>query len=250
LYIASPPMLVPGLQKLVAVIPRRLLIHEVEIQQVEAQNLKGFEKIVVQVRYQITDPIRAYLFTPTATLQTAANEMDKALEAARLDTLFWEQYFSAHLVRLDVTKVVRDVVLSWPASPKEQYQQREEIEAEIRKRVEQLFTQWGASLRVLELDQMVVVPEFVAVDPERRRKDELLEAKHQAMIEATRVRLMLSSEVEAEAERVKAIVEALRESNLDVNPDVVIRAMRASPEWANDNEYATIIDMARPKDLK
>jgi hypothetical protein len=154
------------------------------------------------------------------------------------------------LVRLDVTKVVRDVVLSWPASPKEQYQQREEIEAEIRKRVERLFAQWGASLRLLELDQMVMMPEFTPVDPDRRRKDELLEAKHQAMIEATRVRLMLSSEVEAEAERVKAIVEALRESNLDVNPDVVIRAMRASPDWASDGDYSTLIDIARPKELK
>jgi hypothetical protein len=72
------------------------------------------------------------------------------------------------------------------------------------------------------------------------------DAEKLASIEAARVRRVLASEVEAEADRVKAIIEALRVSNVEITPDVVIRAIRAASDWVLDSDY-TLLPSASDK---
>jgi hypothetical protein len=57
-------------------------------------------------------------------------------------------------------------------------------------------------------------------------------------MEADRIRQVLSSEVDAEAQRVRAIIEALKESGVEITPDVVVRAIRAASDWVMESEYS------------
>jgi len=48
---------------------------------------------------------------------------------------------------------------------------------------------------------------------------------------------MLTSEVEAEALRVRAIIDALRQSGVEITADIVIKAIHAASDRTLDGDY-------------
>jgi len=240
-YVAEPPLVIPWIQPVVAIIPRKVLIDEIEINDINTQGRHNIDKVVVHVRYQITDPVNAFMHTPQVTLNEAAQKMNKSLAEARLDVTFWENLFEKHLLKVDVIKAVREVVFEQPGGAVAHYDKREELAKLIRKRLNQLMDDWGATAKLIELDHFKLDPDRVRnADPARRRDSEVAEAEHLSKIEAARVKRVLSSEVEAEADRVKAIIEALRVSNVEITPDVVIRAIRAASDWVMESDYTLL----------
>ncbi len=243
-YVAEPPLVIPLLQPIVAVIPRKVLIDEIEISDINTRPGHNIEKLTVHIRYQITDPVDAFMHTPQVTLNEAAQKMNKSLREARLDVTFWENLFEKHLLKVDVIKAVREVVFEQPGGAVVHYDKREDLAKLIKKRLNQLMDDWGATAKLIELDHFKVDSErFRNADPARRRDGEAAEAEHLSKIEAARVKRVLASEVEAEADRVKAIIEALRTSNIEITPDVVIRAIRAASDWVMESDYTLLPTM-------
>jgi|HigsolmetaAR202D_1030399.scaffolds.fasta_scaffold15602_2 hypothetical protein len=238
-YIAEPPLVIPWFQPVVALIPRDVLIDEVEVTNINTKKGHNIEKVVVHVRYQIIDPVTAYLQTPQVTLDSAAKSYNRPLEEAKLDVSFWEHLFEKYLLRVDVDKAVREVVFERPGGANTHYEERKELAETISGRLNDLLAEWGATVVDVELNYFEVNAERFR-NPAERRKIEVIEAEHQATIEAMRIRQVLNSEVNAEAERVKAIVRALRESNVEITPEVVIRAIRAASDWVMESDYTLL----------
>jgi hypothetical protein len=248
-YEAPPPVVVPLLQRIVAVIPRKILIEEFNVDDVNAEPGHNVDRITVYVRYRIVDPIEAYVHASQTTLDEAARKTGKSLDEARLDVTFWERLFEEHLLKIDVAKAVRESAFQQTAGAHILYRNRVDLANQVRERLNELVDHWGAQIEVVELDYFKVEGErFRLADPERRRARELDEAIHLAGMEAYRIKQVLTSEVEAEALRVKAIIEALRQSEVEITPDVVIRAIRAASDWVMEGDY-TLQPNAPPNSL-
>jgi hypothetical protein len=238
-YVAPPPVVIPLLQRIVAVIPRKVLIEEFDVEDVNVEPGHNIDKIIVHVRYKIVDPIEAYVHASQTTLDEAARKTGKGLAEASLDVTFWERLFEEHLLKIDVVKAVREVAFQQAAGAVVLYRNRVSLADQVLERLNALVGEWGAEAELVELDSFKVDGErFRNADPERRRATEATEAAHHAKMEAERLKLVLGSEVEAEAQRVKAIIDALRQSNVEITPDVVIRAIRAASDWTMDGEYS------------
>jgi hypothetical protein len=238
-YLAPPPIVIPLLQPIVAIIPRKILIEEFEVDEVNVEPGHNVDRIVVHVRYKIVDPVEAYVHASQTTLDEAARKTGKSLAEARLDVTFWERLFEEHLLKIDVIKAVREVAFDQAAGAVVLYRNRVKLAEPVLERLNALVCDWGAEAELVELDFFKVDGErFRNADPVRRRENEVAEATHHAAMEAYRLKLVLGSEVEAEAQRVKAIIEALRQSNVEITPDVVIRAIRAASDWTMDGEYS------------
>jgi len=144
-------------------------------------------------------------------------------------------------LKVDVIKAVREVVFGQPGGAVAHYDNREELAKLIHERLNELVSDWGAKIIVIELDYFKVDPErFRNFDPARRRDGEAVEAMHLAKMEADRVKRVLTSEVESEADRVKAIIKALSDSGVEITPDVVIRAIRAASDWVLEGDYTLL----------
>jgi hypothetical protein len=238
-YVAPPPFVIPFLQRIVAIIPRKILIEEFTVDDVNVEPGHNVDKIIVHVRYKIIDPVEAYVHASQTTLDEAARSTGKGLADARLDVTFWERLFEKHLLKIDVIKAVREVAFEQGTSAVVLYRNRASLAEQVLERLNVLVDHWGAEAELVELDFFKVDGErFRAADPDRRRAQEVAEANHLAAMEAHRLKQVLNSEVEAEALRVKAIIEALRQSNVEITSDVVIRAIRAASDWTLDSEYS------------
>lgn len=237
-YVAPPPLVIPFLQPIVAVIPRKLLIEEFTIHDINAEPGHNIERIVVHVRYRIIDPTEAFIHASAGTLSEAAKQVGKSLADARLDVTFWENLFENHLLVVDVSKAVREIAFQQGVGAHILYKNRVNLADLVLERLNALVIEWGAEAELVELDFFKVDEQrFRNADPDRRRTIEAAEAAHLAAMEANRLKLVLGSEVEAEAQRVKAIIDALRQSEVDITPDVVIRAIRAASDWVMEGEY-------------
>jgi hypothetical protein len=238
-YVAPPPLVIPLLQPIVAIIPRKVMVEEVDVERLNTQGFHDIPKVAVHVRYWIEDPVEAYVHASQTTLDEAARKMNKSLTAARLDVTFWERLFEDHLLKIDIVKAARETVFQEAGGSVEHYRNREKLQRLVQERLNLLVDAWGAKIGLVELD-------YIEIDGERvrnafrdsSREKELIEAEHQAKMEANRLRQVLGSEVDAEAARVKAIIEALRQAEVEITPDVVIRAIRAASDWVMEAEYS------------
>jgi hypothetical protein len=238
-YVAPPPVVIPFLQRIVAIIPRKTLIEEFDVDDVNVEPGHNVDRITVHVRYRIVDPIEAYVHASQTTLDEAAKKIGKTIADARLDVTFWERLFEEHLLKIDVAKAVREVAFQQAAGAVVLYRNRVNLATQVQERLTVLVSDWGAEVEIVELDFFKVDGDrFRNADPDRRRTLEMAEAEHHAKMEANRLKQVLNSEVEAEAQRVRAIIEALRQSNVEITSDVVIRAIRAASDWTMDGEYS------------
>jgi hypothetical protein len=251
-YVAPPPLIVPYLQPIVAIVPRKQLIDEVDVDNINTKKNHNIELIKVHIRYRIVDPVEAFTHTSQSTLLEAAHGKD--LDEARLDVTFWEDLFEEHLLKVDVIKAVREIAFELELDPTEPetkpivpgaaelYTNRVIFAEAVRERLneDELFPAWGAIATLVEIDFFKVDGDrFKTAATEAARRDrEVTEALHLAKMEADRIKQVLTSEVDAEAERVRAIIKALRDSDVEITPDVVVRAIRAASDWAMESDYS------------
>jgi regulator of protease activity HflC (stomatin/prohibitin superfamily) len=95
--------------------------------------------------------------------------------------------------------------------------------------------QWGIEIIALDFERIDYNIEIAKrMNKAAARDEETLEKKTEAEREATRIRLTGAAQAEAEAKRVMEMVKALKDSGIDLSPDVlreiVIDAIHAATE--------------------
>jgi hypothetical protein len=99
----------------------------------------------------------------------------------------------------------------------------------------------------LSFERVDVNPEVAkAINKAAGREDDTLLKKIEAERDAMRINLVLGAEIDAEAQRVRAIIAALRESNVEVTPDLVVRAMTATADWQMEGDFSLLTQQPPP----
>jgi hypothetical protein len=108
---------------------------------------------------------------------------------------------------------------------------------------------WGIRLNALDFEHVELDPaRFIAVNKDRIRATEVIDAEHYASLEANRVKQVLEAEVEAEARRLSSIINALQAAGVEITADVVVRAIRATSDWIMEADY-TLLPSTPPTSL-
>jgi hypothetical protein len=166
----------------------------------------------------------------------------------RTEVAFWEKLL-INLIKDIAEKVIREVVFDSAQNAVEVYNRREELEEETLLKLGERMNAWGLRVVLLEFERIDVEPDrFKNANMEMVLERETRMKRIEAEREATRVRLVLQSEVDIEAERVRAIIDALRQSNVELTPDVVIKAIRAASDWVMESDY-TLLPPTAPMSL-
>jgi len=266
------PPLTPGVESKLAVIPLYELSQDVRIEKV---NTKRFNVDVIQVHihYRVTDPKRALRGIPNRgqVQGELAKGMNIDIAKARQDVRFWEKLLGKQM-ELEVEDSVREVVYNneitntksantEPANteaanteaankeiaknPMEVYQQREVLAGMARERLSKLVSRWGVEIHALEFERVDV--DFAIIQRLNKdfiRKDDTELKEIEAKREATRIKLTGEAQAKAEAMRVAEMVQALKESGVELSAnelrDIVLDAIRASTEWGMEGELTRL----------
>jgi hypothetical protein len=245
IYIAPPPPLRLPRDRIVARIPLYNLSSDIEIKKVNTQTGHDIQVIAAHLHFRVTSRLDAKkvltsLINRDQEQTDLAKAMGKPVYEAREELVFWERLI-IRLVEATTEDIVREVIFEQGGKPVDAYKRREELADEALRQLNGRIHHWGLEVTLLDFERVEIDPErfkaaFLEQSLERETRVERIKAER----EATRVKMMLEAEVDAEARRVTSIINALRDSGLDITPDLVLRAMRATSDWVMEGDYTLL----------
>jgi SPFH domain / Band 7 family len=239
------PPLIPGVEAKLAVIPLYELSQDVKVEKV---NTKRFNVDVIQVHihYRVVDPIRAIGGIPNRGQVQSRIAKDNGLDLrkARQDITFWEKLLGNQM-ELEVEDIVREVVYNnaFAQNPMEVYQRREDLASLVQDRLRKLVSRWGVEIDALEFERVEIDPATLQrLNKANIRLDNIEQKKSDAEGEAAWIERTGAAQAKAEAMRVAEMVQALKESGVELSAndlrEIVIDAIRAATEWGMEGELA------------
>jgi hypothetical protein len=113
----------------------------------------------------------------------------------------------------------------------------------VHDRLSKLVSRWGVEIEALEFDQVDVSQAvFQRLNKAHIRLDSIEQKKSDAEGEAAWIERTGAAQAKAEAMRVAEMVQALKESGVDMTAndlrEIVIDAIRAATEWGMEGELA------------
>ena len=110
-----------------------------------------------------------------------------------------------------------------------------------------MVSRWGVEIIGLDFERVDLNPEVMkSVNKAGMREDETLQKKIEAERDAMRIDLVLGAEVNAEARRVTAIITALRDSGIEITPDLIVKAITATSDWQMEGDFSLLTQNALP----
>jgi regulator of protease activity HflC (stomatin/prohibitin superfamily) len=238
--------LIPTVEHRIATIPLYELTKEVDVKDINTESGYNIKMITVHIHYQVAEPRAVLTGIPNRGQAQSIVAKEMAIDAnkARDDVTFWERIL-ARQMEIEVDDIVREVIYRGSPNPIDTYKRREDLAGEVRHHLSEMVNRWGVRITLLEFDRVDVDPErFRAMKKEMILERETKEERIKAEREATRIKLTREAEAYGEAERVTAMVKALKESGVDISPevleDIVISAIRASMDWGMEGDYARL----------
>jgi len=246
--IVGPNM--PFMERVIAAIPLYTLSAHVPVEKVNTKRM-NVDLIDLQVRYKVKEPQRALGGIPNLSQaqRDVAKDLGKDIPEARLDISFWEQLLNRQM-RADVDAVVRDVLYDnlFAQNPIEVQGKRLDVEETIRDHLQHRINNWGGEVLGLNIDRIEVNADVrKAIMKSAGRLDETELKELEAQRDATRIRYVLGAEVDAEAERVRAIVAALKESGVEITPDLLVKALTATADWQMEGDFSMLTQQPQEK---
>jgi regulator of protease activity HflC (stomatin/prohibitin superfamily) len=235
----------PQSTRIVATIPLYGLSADVEVKTVNTKAGHNVDGIAVHTHFNVISRNAAKKVLESYTnrdhAQTdLAKQMGKERDEARRELAFWETLLQ-NLMKSTVEDVVRDVIFESATNAVDVYNRRVELAAEVSEHLNSRTHQWGVEVTRLDFERVDVADErFKAMKMQDTIERETTLERIKAEREATRVKLVLETEVHAEAHRVRAIIEALRDAGIEITPDVVLKAMRATSDWVMEGDYTLL----------
>ncbi len=243
--IAEPNM--PLMEQVIAIIPLYTLSADVNVEKVNTKR-QNVDLIGVHIHYKVKDPLRALGGIPNLSEAQSeiAKNMNKDLSEARRVVTFWEQLLNRQM-RIDVEDIVREVIYDnvFAQNPLDVHAKREDLAHAVSDQLKHLVGQWGVDIINLRFDRIEFNPDVAkAINKANIRLDDTEMKKIEAERDAMRIDLVLSAEVNAEAQRVKAIIAALKESlkgsGVELTPDLVVKTITATSDWQMEGDFSLL----------
>lgn len=219
------PPLTPGVERKLAEIPLYNLSTDVRIEKINTRARHNVDGIDTHVRYRIKDPKIVMSGIPNRSQAETeiAKGLGKPLREARLDVAYWEKLLDRQM-HDEVEDCVRSVIFNNVTAQHaiEIYNKRDELAEAVRDKLVEAVQRWGIEITEFEFDKVEVNPDVSrSINKAGVREDDTLLEKIKAEREATRIRLTGTAQAEAEAARVAEMVRAMRESGVELSPDVL-----------------------------
>jgi hypothetical protein len=252
------------LDRHVATVPLYELTKDVEVKNVNMRAGHDIDLVEAHVRYRVNDPARALIGIPNrGRIQNEiARGMGMPLARAQMDPAFWEKLLAAQM-EAEVDDILRAVLFRVPPAPAahtlldrdgtpmdekvgkaargtglEAYLDRMRLSREVLLELKALVSRWGVTVTHLDLDFYKLKEDIMKgvrsggqageLERERKKKDAATDA------EVYYIRETAGAEAEAEAERVRKLVQVLQdELGRDDLPravleEIIVTAIRAT----------------------
>ncbi len=239
--IAAPN--IPFMERVVAIIPLYELSSDVKVEKVNTQR-QNVDAIDLHILYKVKDPHNALVGIPNLSQaqNTVARDMNQDLNDARRQVVFWENLLN-YQMKINTNDAVLEVIFDNPfaQNPIEVFSKRQDLEQTVIDRLRRLVSRWGVELIDLRFERVEFNPEVAkSINKAGIREEETLQKKTEAERDAMRINLVLGAEVELEAERVRAIITALRDSGVDITPDLIVKAITATSDWQMEGDFSLL----------
>jgi regulator of protease activity HflC (stomatin/prohibitin superfamily) len=240
---------IPFMESVVAVIPLYELSTDVKVEKVNTQR-QNVDVIEVHILYKVKDPHSALVRIPNLgqAQNAVALEMKQDVNDARLQIGFWENLLNRQM-HMDTDDVVRSIVYDnrFAQNPIEVSSKRRDLADDTLDRLRKVVGRWGAEVIDLEFERVDVNPDVIkSINKAGIREEDTLVKKIEAERDATRIDLVLAAEVNAEAERVRAIIQALKDSGVEITPDLVVKAISATSDWQMEGDFSLLTQQPPP----
>ncbi len=240
---------IPFMESVVAIIPLYELSTDVKVEKVNTQR-QNVDVIEVHILYKVKDPHSALIRIPNLgqAQNAVAIEMKQDLSDARLQIGFWENLLNRQM-HSDTDDVVRSVIYDnrFAQNPLEVFSRRHDLADVVLDRLRKVVDRWGVQVIDLEFERIDVNPDVAkSINKAGIREEETLVKKIEAERDATRIDLVLGAEINAEAQRVKAIIDVLRESGVEITPDLIVKAITASSDWQMESNFSLLPQQPPP----
>jgi hypothetical protein len=250
-HLADGPIVAPSLpimEHVVAYIPLYTLSTNAVVEKVNTKRM-NVDLIDVHARYRVKEPQRALAGIPNLSQaqKEAAKDLSKDVSEARLDVIFWEQLLNRRMQH-DIADVVREVIYDngFAQNPIEVQGSRLDLTEAIRDELKERVRQWGGDIIALNLDRVEINPEVrKALNKLPARIEETEVKELEAQRDAYRIRQVLGAEVEIEAARVRAIIDALQSANIPIDAEV-LKALTVTADWQMEGDFSMLAQQPPP----
>jgi regulator of protease activity HflC (stomatin/prohibitin superfamily) len=229
-------------------VPLYDLYEEVSVKDINTKATHNIDEIRTNIRYYVSDPRLAVTGIPDRAQaeEEIAKDLKQELREARLAPVFWEKLLGSQLSR-DAAEIIRTVVFNGQYTAPQAYDRREEVQQDIFERLQSRVESWGILIRRVDLEYVKVDGErFKALNWEPMLERESYVKQIESERDALRIRNVLSAEVDAESRRVTEIIKALRDSGVDITPDLIVRAITATSDWQVEGDFSLLTQQAPP----
>jgi regulator of protease activity HflC (stomatin/prohibitin superfamily) len=249
---ADGPIVGPNLslmERVVAVIPLYELNSDVRVEKINTQR-QPVDAVDVLIRYKVKDPKSTFSSIPNLgeALDSVAKEMKKEVDAARMEVVFWEKLLHRQM-KIDTDDIVLAVIFDNPfaQNPLEVFSKRQDLDQRVNDLLSQQVSRWGVEIIELRIERVEVNQDVArGINKPRAREEETLDRKTEAERDAMRIDLVLGAEIRAEAERVRAIITALRDAGVEITPDLVVKAISATSDWQMEGDFSLMTQQFPP----
>ena len=253
---AQPPNalpILPDFQRKLAEIPLYELDTEVTVSNINT-NAGGdniVDSIKVHVRYRVAAAKKALINIPnrSQTQREVADQLGVSIAEAPTRLEFWEKLLSQQMAS-EVDDIVREIVREQP-NAMIAFRDMKELAVQARDKLDQEIQRWGVTTTMLSFEQVNVKPDLyrrIQTGGSKDRED--ADRRRLAGLEAERVKLLMEQLSSGERDRVRGVLEALRNADVKLTPEIVIAVIQGGLDTVVEGEIIPTLPMMFPPEKK
>jgi hypothetical protein len=248
-YRADGPIIGPNLpfmEQIIAIIPLYELHEDLRASTLNVNARHSVDEIVGRINYIVVDPLLVVQGMPkrTITQEALAKDMNLAIHEARQNLAFWERLLG-NLMLHEAEEITREIFHQNPFAQHilEIYNNRHDVSEAIMDRLNPYVQRWGVKVTLLEIDSVKYDREIAkGINKATVRQDETDLRELEAKRDAYRIRTVLGAESDVEGERIRTIIAALKDSGVEITPELVIKVIATISDWQMEGDFGLLTE--------